>query len=412
MHDENFVWLFLEPFVHLSTKNGHHLFYNAITKKILEFHSDQAVDKICHHLSLPVNGYVIPLCENDFQLPSVTKLIRQLKRQYMVDILRPEWSSGKPVNILPLPVVKKTNPETPAVLSDHLKELLIHVNSDASAYLELYDKALYQFPFPSFQPEKSREMQYPLLQSVLQQLKELSNITINIIGSDIFQYSWFDEMVSLLNNSAFNKRYYLPIDQFNPEKIQQIKKNSTLSFLVTFPMHLSSFEKIGREISSHQNKYLPVEFIFIVQNPEEVKQSQEVIQLFSLNKVYFKPYYNGKNLRFFEEQVFMTKEDIFASKPDQKQIFSRMTFNENDLGKITILPDGKTFANINDKVLGNLTRESLHHIILRECDSGRSWKRTRAKVNPCKDCVYHFLCPPISNYELFLKRFNFCHIIP
>jgi hypothetical protein len=43
--------------------------------------------------------------------------------------------------------------------------------------------------------------------------------------------------------------------------------------------------------------------------------------------------------------------------------------------------------------------------------NGQSWNLTRIKVKPCGDCLYRLFCPPIGNYELFMKRFNFCDVL-
>jgi hypothetical protein len=41
---------------------------------------------------------------------------------------------------------------------------------------------------------------------------------------------------------------------------------------------------------------------------------------------------------------------------------------------------------------------------------GQFLKRTMLPVSPCKSCVFSNLCPPISNYNLVTKRYNFCKI--
>jgi hypothetical protein len=50
-------------------------------------------------------------------------------------------------------------------------------------------------------------------------------------------------------------------------------------------------------------------------------------------------------------------------------------------------------------------------MIVKEFTEVRSWLKTRMEVSPCKDCYYRLLCPPITNYENYLNKFNFCKII-
>ena len=150
----------------------------------------------------------------------------------------------------------------------------------------------------------------------------------------------------------------------------------------------------------------------MIRDDDELQRSQEIIQILDLENIYFKPYFTGENLEFFRENIFVSREEILAAQPDQQQVLSRLSINETDYGKFSVTPDGAVYANLNDPELGNACKYSFIQLIEREIDSGVSWGRARKKIAPCKDCIYHFLCPPISSYEIFMKRFNFCDIVP
>jgi len=49
---------------------------------------------------------------------------------------------------------------------------------------------------------------------------------------------------------------------------------------------------------------------------------------------------------------------------------------------------------------------TLKEIVLYELSQTNSWKLTRDKIDPCKNCLFQQLCPPISNYELFFEKYN------
>ncbi len=91
-----------------------------------------------------------------------------------------------------------------------------------------------------------------------------------------------------------------------------------------------------------------------------------------------------------------------------EDIYSRQLVN--DYGKLTIMADGKIYANLNDPVLGNASKNSLEEVVLKEIKQGKSWKRLRTRVMPCRHCVFQHVCPPISNYELVLKKYNLCKV--
>jgi len=38
------------------------------------------------------------------------------------------------------------------------------------------------------------------------------------------------------------------------------------------------------------------------------------------------------------------------------------------------------------------------------------WFLIRSQVEPCKKCIYNFLCPPVSNYEFVMNSNNLCNV--
>jgi len=92
-----------------------------------------------------------------------------------------------------------------------------------------------------------------------------------------------------------------------------------------------------------------------------------------------------------------------------KDFFSRQVMNIYDFGKINIMPDGETYANLNYSSLGNIYTDSIYEIVQKEIDEGKSWFRIRNQA-PCDECVYQWLCPSPSNYEMDLGRPNLCNV--
>jgi len=84
--------------------------------------------------------------------------------------------------------------------------------------------------------------------------------------------------------------------------------------------------------------------------------------------------------------------------------------NPLNFGKLSVKSTGDIYANLNDKLLGNIMENNIYEIVYKEMKSGNSWFKSKAKVSPCKNCIYDFLCSPISNYEYALKRNNLCTI--
>ncbi|MBN2173826.1 MAG: hypothetical protein JW731_06830, partial [Bacteroidales bacterium] len=87
-------WFYLEPTVHLLVNTtGSVLFYQSLTKKILEFHDEPVIHAIALQFSKPRAGYVIPLFRSDLEKKEVKILIDALKKNFMGDILDTRFST-------------------------------------------------------------------------------------------------------------------------------------------------------------------------------------------------------------------------------------------------------------------------------------------------------------------------------
>jgi pseudo-rSAM protein len=90
-----------------------------------------------------------------------------------------------------------------------------------------------------------------------------------------------------------------------------------------------------------------------------------------------------------------------------KDVFSRQAMNIYDFGKLNIMPNGDIYANLNRPALGNIYTDNIYEIVQKEVEAGESWLRTRSQA-PCADCVYQWLCPPPSDYEIAVGCPNLC----
>lgn len=113
----------------------------------------------------------------------------------------------------------------------------------------------------------------------------------------------------------------------------------------------------------------------------------------------------------FEECIYIDQEELDSIELDRQGIFALQALNTNDFGKITILTNGKVYANVNEKPLGNI-QDNLKGMLCEELEKGTSWRRTRYNLEPCSQCRYKLICPSPSNYELAIGKNNLCHINP
>lgn len=157
------------------------------------------------------------------------------------------------------------------------------------------------------------------------------------------------------------------------------------------------------------NQTLPFEYVFEVTSVQDCQQAELLIEQFQIKYYCLKPLYTGENIGFFEENIFLNKEEILNTSLSMKDFFARQTMNIYDFGKINIMPNGDAYANINHPVLGNIYTHSIYEIVNKEIEEGVSWFRVRTQ-EPCNDCIYQWLCPSPSDYEIAIGRPNLCHV--
>ena len=72
------------------------------------------------------------------------------------------------------------------------------------------------------------------------------------------------------------------------------------------------------------------------------------------------------------------------------------------------MPDGLVFANQNFASIGTIDMP-VTELLYKELFHGTSWRRIRDK-EPCIECIYQYLCPSPSNYEIAIGQSNLCHM--
>lgn len=49
----------------------------------------------------------------------------------------------------------------------------------------------------------------------------------------------------------------------------------------------------------------------------------------------------------------------------------------------------------------------LLELITNELEQNTAWRKIRNE-KPCNECLYQYLCPPVSNYEMIFNKQNLC----
>lgn len=374
-------WFKIEPYVHVSMTDNTVLLYNTLDGVFIETDKIEVIELLKETLQKENCGVVL-LTSERYQQQVISDFISELRERYMGDVIDVDLSIGKPVQLLPyfnssdtLGLFKKHNFASGKKILGYLSEISIHVDNRTNI---------------------------ANLISYLQSLPVSS--TINIVGNleDVVNYKILLSFLEQLSSSKNLISSYINIISLQPN----FENNFSYLILVSFPVDMQYWNHSRRLLL---NQTLPFEYIFEVSSSDDCQQAKIFAEKFDIEKYQLKPVYTGNNMAFFEEIIFLSKEDILSTPMSINDFFTNQSMNIYDFGKINIMPDGEIYANVNHQSLGNIQTHSIHDIISRELEEGKSWLRIRNQA-PCSSCLYQWHCPPPSDYEIEIGRSNLCSV--
>lgn len=232
-----------------------------------------------------------------------------------------------------------------------------------------------------------------------------TNCSVNLLGGDITKHLELGQILTIIESFPnicfwlhYNSRQFRDIEKI----LDYIPGNIRLVSLCNNPneynMMIQSISKqMADKIYKHKVLLFSEEEINVIDNKE-------------MRNVVFIPIYDGNNFDFFKKSVFSAEEDFTHCDLTINQILINKRINSINYGVINVFPDGTIKTNINNKPLGNLS-EGLENLLWREMKRKDGWMKTRTE-KPCNDCIYQYLCPPPSNYEIAIGKPNLCTVKP
>jgi pseudo-rSAM protein len=405
-------YLYLEPYVNIFSNNGEYLLYNTLSGFYIESSSFKQLTKLFDRFRDDENMYFVELSNEEINNPIFKSFINDLKMKFMGDLLITEHNAQKPIQLFPILNFQKDEERFKegyfSTIGDnimyYLSEITLYLNSNFSKSEEIPENYIKQFHFP----RKKDNIDILTLSSIKKILKqtEICNIeTINILGGDIFLHQEIKQIVELFNTYNSKKIFHFYYKELNlKEKIKIASKND-INIYIDSNLKMPEFSNL-KPLFEENN----IKIIFILQSEIDYVFFEKLIVENSIQNYDFKPFYNGKNDSFFEDNIYLTKEDLFENIHEQNDIFAKSRVNFNNFGKLIILNDGNIYSNINNQSLGNINKISIKEAIYDELQTKQSWCLLKKDITVCRNCIYNQLCPPISNYEYAIGKYNLCHV--
>lgn len=398
---ENEQTFILAPYVYTAIKENSFLLYNTLSGKYLKGYNAEIAD-ILKEAIKSESFYMHKISKKE----SSNNFFKKIKKLYIGDIINSKYINNA-VQSYPIKNiqhdVKRYNKNIDYMINDniasYIHEISIYVNQTCYKSCKICKYAFTQHTH-CYSSKVTTQLDTNLIFNFLRQ-ERLSNLKrINILGGNIWLYNNLEELTNKIRSL-----YECEINYYSD--IQNIihKKNGIKG--------VNHVIQITIDNNSINHKYVNTKYIyyhFFVMSNKALEIVYKIIRDNSLKNYEIKPLFNGKNLKFIRNNVAINEKDIFEHTYSVKDLYRNATINTSSFGKITILPDGEIKTNINEKHFGNICNCYITNIVNKELYSGNSWLHTRDDIKKCKECLFKYFCPSISNLEIRIGTQNICNI--
>lgn len=416
------ICIYIEPYTHINIKDGNCLLYNTLDGQLLVYENSPSIAALLAQMMSPQNLNAIITEKNLLEENNLLKFLELAKNMqllYWYDYTKEDSSHKKPVSI---PAILNFHREREKMALDpernlgidimkYLHKLNIYINcfqDDLSN--TLFKEGYKQFLFP-YSEKDYKELKFSDIQKMLEQIKTSVFCEITILGGNIFQYTELGELLECLTQLPLKKElglFYKDITEENLERLKFLagEKLKDVSFKVFVASPLEK-NKLIRCIELIKQFIIQPMYEFVVQSEADADDLDEILNVIDPNEFQVKPFYNGNNYKFFQENIFIQKDDLSEPVVSKKDIYARSVMNTTTFGHITILSNGAVHSNPNEAPIGSIA-QNVKQLILNEFTEGKGWFKLRKDLEPCAKCIYQQICPPVSHYEYVLGRNDLC----
>lgn len=399
------MYLYTEPYTYYFYKENKILLYNTLDKKAVKMEVDETLRSIAEEL---VKEKIVPIHDDVLKYPSISHFIHILRDSFNGDVL--SIADGQVIPAIFHPIINnqraferlmkvdKINIDNQVM--NYLEEVYVYVNGNGGK--EAYPSFL-QVPSYMYQTEN---IDGNSLVNWLDSIHDKQINQLNLLGGDVLTHPYYNEIFKVAKQKSHEIILHYRYDLFKAEYIQVLNDIDKLVLII--PMYFVSETVLKEKVSALQD-CLNIQWLFLINSEDEYLHVEALCEQYRIDNYMFKPIFNGKNLSFFEDFIFMDEIEVLGLQPTKREIYANQTINRNEFGRITVLPNGDIYANPNKNRLGTIYEDRMHDIIFKEMNEGASWLNIR-KEQPCCGCIYQWLCPSPSHYEDVIGKPNLCHV--
>lgn len=409
IEDPKNYWFGILPHVYYSTTEKTALLYNTQNGYALHVF-DTDILHLLEQMHEKKNLGVVKTTGKNLLRQNMMNFVDESVKNNLCFIREYDPKFPKPVQLMPIlnlqKEVDKLSREEGRSLGEeilqYLSDVTFYLNSPCSQHCPQCSSYYKQF-YHCTCDLQNREMDFDFLKFLFKQISCSPVRRLAITGGNPFAYSYFKELIVFLRHEKIFPLFgihYLNVDLKNNDFFTDFQTE----IFITFPVEKDYLENIMLLPAINNLK-----LVFEISSQDDYDFTETFIQQNTITNYDIRPFYNHNNEQFFEENVYLNRDDIFCTPILQRIIFAHQKLNTNYFGSIHIFSNGDIKANPNKKTIGNINNNTIQKILEKELISNTSWRIIRDK-EPCNRCIYCFLCPSPSNYEFVIRKNNLCNI--
>lgn len=397
--------LVLESDTFLWRKGNQALFYNATSHQSYLFTATNLISTYCDKIADINNLYSIAIEEKDLEDKALNDWIQEIAGRKLGAFIEKTEEEPYIIGFPPLLNLQSDVDRLEAEEGRDAGEFAAQNWNEFSIYLggkSDFPDLHKQVPYPV---NDDKVLNFHDLQAFFCSADNSYLNTINVIG-DLFSYPSRHELTDLLYSIPAKKNFYMTAS-CACRAIEQIEQ-------FDFPAYelFVFYEREETATTLHQaltQRSIPFHWVYLISSEEQYAELEELEKRYGRENLEVHPIYTGTNLPFFEDNVYIEEEDLAHSSYDKQDVFAHQVMNTNFWGRLAVLPGGDIYSNLNRPPIGTLM-SPVYDLITDEMKSRRAWRWIRDDISSCKDCLYRYLCPSPSNYELIMGKTNLCHL--
>lgn len=409
-------WLYLESYSFVFCETTKTLFYNSLSGAYFILPNNNLINGIVTKLTDPVEMYCTEISKEESEIGEIASFIFLLQNNFIGDVIDQKVLPTKPVIIYPQlriiesieNLLKEQEDSVGKNIKSYLHKIIIQITDKCNLNCVNCNSVYKQVT--TCNSMYGTELSFFTIQKLLDSIIESPVHTIFLKGGNPFLYTEFDNLYNYIELNKNKKFSFLcnnmHLSSLSEEMLIKLAGLTNMILIIQFFScpNMSDFVLIAAKLSEYKLNY---EYNFFYSNDFEYNSITCLCEDLSVHSYIIRPIVReGENIN---DDIYIDDEVIFLNKSSKKDIFRRQALNVIDFGTVNVFANGNVFANVNMPKLGNINDSSITELLQYELLNGHSWFRIRNQ-KPCNNCVYQWLCPSPSSYELVINKPNLCRV--